>query len=361
MTDASKTSFNVASKAGWMYFAVHFITELLCFFMMSRVIGDPVFLGTAAVLYNALAFVPQLMIGSFRDLVPGFKPGIIGVIMLVSGFVMFFLADDKGILFWTSLVLLCIGNALIHVSGAELTIRSSGGRLSPVAIFVSGGSFGLITGRVLAMTELSFWWIAAAGVLMLPMIIYAETFYRDVPDRNMECLGYNHTSPKRVIGVVIAAAFFIVTIRSFIGYGIPTSWNKTLIQTVLLYVFMGTGKAMGGILSDRIGIRKTSFISIIGAVPFLVFGDRIMIVSLIGVMFFSMTMAVTLGMLVSVMKIAPGAAFGVTTVGLFTGTILALILKTDSLLINCFMIVISSAVCFLLASFVLKPSEKQMV
>ena len=193
---------------------------------------------------------------------------------------------------------------------------------------------------------------------MVPLIMHADKLYKDIPSEKLECRGYDLITPGRAVALVIAAAFFIVTVRSFIGYGIPTSWKKTVFQSVLLFVFMGTGKALGGILSDLIGIRKTAFISIIGAVPFLIFGDRLMFVSLIGVMFFSMTMAVTLGMLVSVIKIAPGIAFGVTTVGLFAGTVFAAFLRTDDLLINCVMIVISSAVCFLLAMMVLKPSAK---
>ena len=80
-----------------------------------------------------------------------------------------------------------------------------------------------------------------------------------------------------------------------------------------------------------------------------------MIVSLIGILFFSMTMSVTVGMLVSVMRFAPGAAFGITTTGLFAGTLAAAIIRSDCLLTNCILIVISSALCALLASFILKP------
>lgn len=355
---ASRLKAVLATKAGWLYFAVHFLTEVLCFFMMGRVIGDPAFLATSAILYNCLAFVPQLFLGSLRDLLQKVRFGVLGVIFLVGGFVLFFATGAEGVMFWVSLALLCLGNCMIHISGAELTLRSSGGKLSPAAIFVSGGSFGLITGQILASTSVSFWIIAAAGLFMVPLIMHADKLYKDIPPEKLECRGYDLITPGRAVALVIAAAFFIVTVRSFIGYGIPTSWKKTVFQSVLLFVFMGTGKALGGILSDLIGIRKTAFISIIGAVPFLIFGDRLMLVSLIGVMFFSMTMAVTLGMLVSVIKIAPGIAFGVTTVGLFAGTVFAAFLRTDDLIINCVMIVISSAVCFLLAMLVLKPSAK---
>ena len=60
-----------------------------------------------------------------------------------------------------------------------------------------------------------------------------------------------------------------------------------------------------------------AIISTLCALPFLIIGDNLMLVSIIGVMFFSMTMAITLGLLVSALKKAPGLAFGLTTIGLF--------------------------------------------
>ncbi|MBO7450075.1 MAG: hypothetical protein J6U54_06855 [Clostridiales bacterium] len=348
-----------SGKAALLYFVIHFIVEVICFFMMYRIVGDSVVVAIAATIYNAVAFVPQILFGSLRDLTPKFKPGIIGVPLLLAGFILYFVTNATGFIFWLSLIILCTGNALLHVSGAELTLRTAGGKLSPVAIFVSGGSFGLITGQLLAKTNISFLWIVLLGIIMFPLVILGETLYKGNPKENDNCEGFNYTFSKRATGAIIAAAFVIVTVRSYLGYGIPTSWKKTVIQTVILYVFLGIGKALGGILSDLIGIRKTTFISIIGALPFLVFGDKIMIISLIGVMFFSMTMSITLGMLLSVMKIAPGAAFGVTTIGLFAGTVIASVVKTDSLLINCMIIVIASAICFLLAHYVLKPELKE--
>ena len=92
-----------------------------------------------------------------------------------------------------------------------------------------------------------------------------------------------------------------------------------IFQTILLYFAMGLGKALGGIMADAIGLRKTAFISIVLALPFLLVGNNNMFISLIGVMMFSMTMAITLGVLVSVLKETPGLAFGLTTIGLFLG------------------------------------------
>ena len=84
---------------------------------------------------------------------------------------------------------------------------------------------------------------------------------------------------------------------------------------------MGLGKAIGGLLIDSIGIKKTVLISTVGALPFLLLGNNIMTISLIGIMMFSMTMAITLGIIVSELKKYPGVAFGLTTLGLFLGAL----------------------------------------
>ena len=347
-----------AAKAAALYFLIHMMNEVVCYFMLYRIFEDPVFITMVALLYNCIAFVPQFFWGALRDLFEKFKPGIFSVPLLLSGFLIFFLGGAKGPMFWTSLVLLSVGNALIHVSGAELTIRTSGGTLTPVAVFVSGGSFGVILGQVLAATNMSFWWIALVCALMLPLVIVGETLYKNNPKDSDDCSGFNYVIPGRKAIVVILAAFFIVTIRAMIGNEIPLAWKTTLTQTVLLYVFMGIGKAMGGVLTDKIGMRKAAFISIIGALPFLILGNKLMVVSLIGIMFFSMTTAVTIGMAVSVMKVAPGAAFGVTTIALFAGSTISWFTGSGSFVTNVIIIVITSAICFLMSMYIIKPERE---
>ena len=82
---------------------------------------------------------------------------------------------------------------------------------------------------------------------------------------------------------------------------------------------MGIGKALGGFVSDKVGAKKTGIITTLLCIPFLIFGENIMSISIIGVFLFSMTMSITFGMILSVIKNNPGVAFGFTTIGLFLG------------------------------------------
>ena len=229
-------------------------------------------------------------------------------------------------------------------------------KLSPAAIFVSGGSFGVITGKILFRYNLPVYFMFLLILSIIPFSLLAKEYENEY--ENQKELKHNFVKQNINPLLILFVALFIVIIRGYVGYGIPTSWNKTITQTVLLFSFMGIGKALGGILSDLIGIRKVGILSTLIAIPFLSFGDNLMIVSLIGVMFFSMTMAITLGMLVSVFKKNPGLAFGFTTIGLFLGTAPIFFVKILTLRFNIILIIISSVTCSLLLNLTLRREDK---
>ena len=159
------------------------------------------------------------------------------------------------------------------------------------------------------------------------------------------------------ITLIILLAVFVVIVRGYMGYGIPTSWNKTVIQTISLYVTMGLGKALGGILSDAFGMRKVALFSVIGSLPFLLFGDNYMFISLFGIALFSMTMSITLGLLVSVLKKTPGLAFGLTTIGLFLGTVPIFFIRLNTFRANAIVIIIFTLICLIALSKIIRKDK----
>ena len=336
---------------GYLYFYVHFVVEVVCFFYLTRISDSPI-IWFIPFLYDAFAFVPQSIIGYINDKFPKLKVGLIGIILLFIGISVYSFFDLSK---YVSLFIICFGNCFLHISGAENTLRTSNGKLSSSAIFVSGGSFGVISGRLLAKTGISSWVLLPFILTMIPFILYADTF-----NRESSCNKFNYVKESIKPSIIILIAVFVVIIRGYMGYGIPTSWNKTVIQNVLLFTFMGIGKALGGILSDTYGIRKVAILSTLLAIPFLCFGDSIMIISLFGVMAFSMTMSITLGILVSVLKKSPGLAFGLTTIGLFLGTVPIFFIKTPNILYNIIMIVVLSILCTMLLALVLKKDNNHV-
>ena len=337
-------------KTGYLYSYVHFIVEVVCFFYLSRVTNNSNFVWLIPFIYDGVAFVPQSLIGYISDKYPKINMGLIGVLLLVMSYLIYGLTN---ISVYVSLIIICLGNAFLHVAGAETTLKTSNGKLSPAAIFVSGGSFGVVSGRLLARTSINPLLLILPILTIIPFVLLSDTYINKDSNTN----NFNFTKDSINKEFIILVAVLVVIIRGYMGYGIPTSWNKTTTQLIIIFCTMGIGKALGGILSDLIGIRKTAIMSTLLAIPFLCFGDNIMIISLIGVMFFSMTMAITLGILLSVLKKNPGLAFGLTTIGLFLGTAPIFFIKL-SYIGNIIIIISMSILCALALSYVLKEDKK---
>ncbi len=338
---------------GYLYFYIHFIVEIACFYSISRIIGNSILLWTIPFVYDAFAFVPQSLIGYFSDKHPKINVGLIGVILLLIGFITYEFNLLPGS--YTELIILCLGNSFIHVDGAEVTLRLSNGKLSHSSIFVGGGSFGVITGKLLSKMNYSFYLIVFLILTIIPCTILGNIYRRN--NINKECSDFKYNNLKLKPYLIIILAVFVVIVRGYMGYGIPTSWNKTTIQTILLFVVMGFGKALGGVLSDAFGIRKAAIFSVALSIPFLLCGDNIMFVSLIGILLFSMTMSITLALLVSVLNKSPGLAFGLTTIGLFLGTIPIFFIKITSFWINASIVFISSTICLLIFLLIIRKDN----
>ncbi|MBR3613850.1 MAG: hypothetical protein IKL55_01560 [Clostridia bacterium] len=341
---------NIAT--GYLYFYIHLITEIVCFYFLTTIANNSRFVWLIPFIYDGMAFVPQAIIGYISDKFPKIKFSIIGMFMMFVSYVMFF---GMNVNVYIALIILCLGNACVHINGAEVTLKTSNGKLSHSAIFVAGGSFGVILGKVLASTIIPFLGILILIITTIPFIMLAETYQ----NKNDNCENFKYANKKISPKIIIFLAVLVVMIRGYIGYGLPTSWNKTIIQTVILYFTMGLGKALGGILSDAFGIRKIAVLSTLAAIPFLYFGENIMIISLIGVMFFSMTMSITLAILVSVLKKAPGLAFGLTTIGLFLGTVPIFFVKITNPIFNFGLISVMSLVCTIILLFILDKKDER--
>lgn len=336
-------------KTGYLYFYIHLIVEVVCFYYLTSIHGSSAYLWTLALMYDLLAFVPQSLIGYLKDKYPKLDLGLIGLILLIIAILSYGFNFNKKYL---GLIFLCLGNCCLHIEGANLTLKTSNGKLSHSAIFVGGGSFGVITGKLLANIRVPWPIILVLLLTIIPFLQLTKTY-----KINDDCENFNYQNKKLKPSLIIFLAVLVVIIRGYIGYGIPTSWNKTTFQTFLLFSSMGIGKCLGGIIADKIGVKKTALLSIICSIPFLLFGDNYMLISLIGVMFFSMTMAITLAILVSVLKKNPNLAFGFTTIGLFLGTVPVFFFKFTTYLANSIIILILSIICLIILKIIIRSDK----
>ena len=336
---------NKGNKTGIEYFIVHACVETVCFYLL-RLHYPLLLAGAIAFTYDFFAFLPQGIIGKFIETHKKLPYETIGnLLMFVSVFIV---ASPVHWLHIGGYVVLGIGNAILHECGAIATVTESEGKIFPAALFVSGGGVGIVIGQTMGTAQVAWYWI------LIPLIL-SEVFALSAAGSVRKGTYPGFSLVKETISprTILLAAFLVTAVRSYMGYAIPISWNKELWQTVMLFGFMGLGKALGGYFVDRLGIRKTALMSTLAAVPFLVCGDKLMVVSIIGVFFFSMTMSVTFAMCLSVLKNTPGMAFGITTAALFMGLVPAFFVRF-TLITNAVLIVVLSIVCFFLLRKTLK-------
>lgn len=330
---------------GWLYATVHFSLEVACFYFLFNRFGSDKHWVLFALLYDCLAFVPQGILGVLQDRYPGLDIGGCGVVLIITALVLPF---DI-----IAFILLCIGNALVHISGAKYTLCDVGGKLTPSGIFVGAGSFGVIMGQLLSKTDL----------VIIPLLLMAVSFiiirsvrlHLPVSGR---AEGFDIANKKMSLWLFVLLMFCAVTVRAYIGYAIPTAWRSDTLDSVILFFVMGIGKMLGGIVSDIIGAKITAVSSLILSLPFMLFGNSDILISVIGIGLFSMTMTVTLGGLVSRLPEQPGACFGITTVGLFLGTVPAFFILPGTLLADQITVTVLTLAVTVIFIFSLKGNKK---
>ncbi len=344
--------FSPYIAVGYLYGYVHFILEVVCFCFLTR-LSNSLIVWLIPFLYDGFAFVPQSIIGYIKDKYPKFNEGLLGIFLLLIGISLFsFTNISKYIL----VLIISIANALLHVEGAYNTLMTSNGKLSHSAIFVGFGAIGVVTGRVIAKTSMPSWFLLPIILTMLPILLLNNYYVNE----NSNCYNYNYVKSYINPMLVIILVTFVVMVRGYMGYRIPVAWNTTTIHTVILFVTMGLGKMIGGILSDAFGVKKIANLSTILSIPFLLLGNNNMYISLIGIMLFSMTMSITLAITVSLLKRNPGLAFGFTTIGLTLGTIPIFFIEINNIVINTIVILIASGLSFWILNYVLKGDKDEV-
>ena len=325
-------------QSAWLCFVIHFFVEVFCFAILANSFDLNLYQsGVLAFLYDTFAFAPQYIVGLVHEKFKRFNFNLLAVIIMLIGLIIIRKSD---VLTVAAIILISLGNAILHDTCAIHTVLNSNSKLFPSAFFVSGGSFGLIIGQTFGKSEIFNVWF-----LLIPLIIIlilSQMLNKDLKE-NRDYPRFAIINGKMPVAVILFAAFFITFVRSFVGYAIPIGWKKELWQAFVLFFLMGFGKMLGGFLADKYGALNVGIWSSVLCAPFLIFGDNQMVISCIGVLIFSMTMSITFGMFLSVYNSLPGFAFGLTTIPLMLGVFPAFFITVPKtagiLLIICTMII----------------------
>ncbi len=303
-------------QEGIRYFLIHLSLEFVCYYFLMHVFSEIYQIWMIYLAYDVFAFAFQSVIGKYFDQNGKGHPGIIGYIMCGT-------AVTIG-LRYTSLVIPCmvimaIGNGFVHISGAIVTLKASKGGLTSVAIFVGGGAVGVFLGKNFSDKNLIWLIVVITLIAIKVMKMKDKKWFEDTSEDNNVTL-YDYVIGKHAFFSIVLM-FFVIVIRSYMGYGIPMYWNQSILTQFILCIALCVGKAVGGVFSDIFGAKKVAMISTILSFPLVLLGGNHMVISILGIMLFSMTMSITLGAIVSILPGAYGFAFGITTFALLIGSL----------------------------------------
>ena len=300
-----------------VYTFSHFCVDFACFYILFSGIasGAPSseIVAIAFLLYNAIAFGLQPILGYVCDEKPKLPAAVIGCITVLCGFVLLFNA-------WAALVISAVGNAWFHIGGGVDSLVGAKGKMSRSGVFVSLGALGVVLGTLAGKNAIN---VCVPIGLMVVSLFFTLLVFRHYPERlGKKQTSFSIGSSISPVSLVIILCFISIMIRSYAGSIVPIDWRTTDFLFVLPAVGACVGKAAGGFIADVVGARKTGTITLLASVPFIVFGYSFPLTCLIGVLLFNMSMSITLCAVATKLPRNPGLAFGLTTLGLLCGNTL---------------------------------------
>ncbi|WP_048749857.1 MFS transporter, partial [Paenibacillus sp. P22] len=306
---ASQSARIGAARTGTIYAiliaisAVHMLND-----SMQSVIPAlyPIFQDTLNISYTQIGWltftlqmtssVMQPVVGLVSDRKPSPWMLPVGMLMSMIGMAGMAFAPSFGMLIFF-IVFVGLGSAVFHPEGSRVVYFAAGGRRGfAQSIYQVGGNFGQSLAPLMTififipLGQRGAVWgtlLAAAAILILLKVV---PWYRKqleehgkpvkkaaVPRGELSIDAKKH---KNVVAFALSVLILLVFARSWYGAAIGTFYQFYLIHDyglskqaaqvpLLLFMIAGVvGTFFGGMVSDRIGAKRTMLLSILGAAPF---------------------------------------------------------------------------------------------
>ncbi len=278
-----------------IYALGHFLVDFCCASLMLRLQPE----GWLFLVYNFTAFAVQMPIGLLADMLGNNKCfSAAGVALLLLACLPLPVS--------LRVILAGLGNACYHVGGGRDALLKSS-KMLRLGIFVAPGALGISLGHLLYKNQLLFYLAAGAAALCALGILALNA--KDRPVRS---------SQKHQISVAIIM-FAVVLLRSFLGMSMETPW-KIGLWALAAGAASAAGKALGGLVGDKLGSKKGGILTLLIAAGLFCLPNTA-IAGVMGLLFFNMTMPITLRKASDALPGLEGFAFGLLTFALFLGYI----------------------------------------
>lgn len=332
----------------------HFAVDFSCLFLLfgafsaSAAAEQSLILGF--LLYNALAFGLQFLLGALRDRFPRLPLASLGCALTLCALL---LSPSMRVVSPLAPVLICaLGNACFHVGGGVDTLLLANERMADSGVFVSSGSLGVLLGTLAGKS---------GAAMAIPAVLMALCLLLSLLTR--PCVGearFHAANERRSFAVLLTLLLSAVLLRSMVGFLVPMPWKSEPAYLFLPACAAFLGKASGGFLADRFGARRVGFVSLFGAAILLVFLNRAPYLCAFGILLFNIPMPITLCAICDLFPRNTGLAFGLSTLMLLLGFLPTLCLNLEAsatLPLNAVLTALA-LICLLLATRMPNPSPK---
>lgn len=311
----------------------HFVVDFACVSTMlcavSRVLGESgqgslEVIALSILLYDIVAFTLQLPAGIALDkLDKNFYAALLSYALVGAGVILSLVPIV--LLEWPAILLLAIGNALFHSAGGLSVLNISQKHAGPSGIFIATGAIGVFLGTQSA--QMGRLQIAFSLLVLLFLCALITLVVQKVNKKYWNVHNVTFDIPRLSSNTLLAIALLslVVALRSYAGMAMAFPWKSEMLLLVLSVLGVFAGKALGGMVADRIGFRTTAIFSLIVAATLFVPSWEIPVMGLLGVLFFNFTMSITLASLANILPNAKGTAFGLASFSLAVGALPALV------------------------------------
>ena len=314
------------------YALCHFVVDFACVSTMlcavSRVLGESAqgsmeVVALSILLYDIVAFTLQLPIGIALDQLDKNSYAALLSYALVGAGVVLSLVPIA-LLEWPAILLLAIGNALFHSAGGLSVLNISQKHAGPSGIFIATGAIGVFLGTQSA--QMGRLQIAFSLLVLLFLCALITLVVQKVNKKywNVHNVSFDISELSFNTLLAIVLLSLVVALRSYAGMVMAFPWKSEMLLLVLSILGVFAGKALGGMVADRIGFRTTAIFSLIVAATLFAPSWEIPVMGLLGVFFFNFTMSITLASLANILPNAKGTAFGLASFSLAVGALPAL-------------------------------------
>ena len=315
------------------YALCHFVVDFACVSSMlcavSRVLGESgqgslEVVTLSILLYDIVAFTLQLPIGIALDQLDKNSYAALLSYALVGAGVILSLVPIA-LLEWPAILLLAIGNALFHSAGGLSVLNISQKHAGPSGIFIATGAIGVFLGTQSA--QMGRLQIAFSLLVLLFLCALITLVVQKVNKKYWNVHNVSYDIPRLSSNTLLAIALLslVVALRSYAGMVMAFPWKSEMLLLALSILGVFAGKALGGVVADRIGFRTTAIFSLIAAATLFAPSWEIPVMGLLGVFFFNFTMSITLASLANILPNAKGTAFGLASFSLAVGALPALV------------------------------------